>query len=171
MLASATLAGGAVHAASEPDGQANATSWPRPWDPADGIDLTGAGATPEQEQRAAALIEATLEYLPQFADTATAYDLGYRSIGDASTGYEHYVNYARRRRRVARPAPAESLVTASTVPAHANVGDVHRCRLRLMIRVGRLRRAADAVARARQPAGAAVPTAASWPWRPTASVR
>lgn len=94
VLASATLAGGAVHAASEPDGQANATSWPRPWDPADGIDLTGAGATPEQEQRAAALIGATLEYLPQFADTATAYDLGYRSIGDASTGYEHYVNYA-----------------------------------------------------------------------------
>jgi hypothetical protein len=32
--------------------------------------------------------------LPRLADPATAYELGYRSIGDAFTGYEHYVNWS-----------------------------------------------------------------------------
>jgi len=71
------------------------TAWPRPWDPADGIDLSGVpGVTREQELRAAGLINRTLEVLPRFADVGTLGALGYVSIGDASTGYEHYINYS-----------------------------------------------------------------------------
>ena len=66
--------------------------WPRPWDPAIGIDLSGvAGVSAEQQARAAALIEATLLELPRWADTATAIADGYVSIGDAGTGSEHYI--------------------------------------------------------------------------------
>ena len=42
--------------------------------------------------RAAGRVD-TLATSPQFADVATLAALGYRSIGDASTGYEHYINY------------------------------------------------------------------------------
>ncbi|MCU0262006.1 MAG: hypothetical protein MUE78_13400, partial [Ilumatobacteraceae bacterium] len=53
--------------------------WPRPWDPAAGIDLSGVpGVTPEQEARARALIERTLAELPRFADVSTLEALGYR---------------------------------------------------------------------------------------------
>lgn len=74
---------------------ATATEWPRPWDPATGIDLSGVpGATRAQELRAAGLIERTLADLPQFADVATAEARGYQSIGDAATGFEHYIDYS-----------------------------------------------------------------------------
>jgi hypothetical protein len=70
-------------------------AWPRPWDPAEGIDLSGVpGVSPEQEQRAAELIEAALRDLPAFADPALIERLGYRSIGDGHTGFEHYINRA-----------------------------------------------------------------------------
>ncbi len=66
--------------------------WPRPWDPAVGIDLSGvAGVSTEQQDRAQALIGATLADLPRWADTATAIADGYVSIGDAGTGSEHYI--------------------------------------------------------------------------------
>jgi len=66
--------------------------WPRPWDPAVGIDLSGvAGVSAEQQVRAQALIDATLLELPRWADTATAIADGYVSIGDAGTGSEHYI--------------------------------------------------------------------------------
>ncbi|QQS24393.1 MAG: hypothetical protein IPM43_13420 [Actinomycetota bacterium] len=68
-------------------------AWPRPWDPAEGIDLSGVpGVTPEQEARAAQLLEDTLRELPAFADPVAIQTLGYRSIGDASTGFEHFIN-------------------------------------------------------------------------------
>jgi hypothetical protein len=68
--------------------------WPRAWNPQDPIDLSGVpGVTPEQQLRATALIQNTLERLPQFADVDSIGALGYRSIGDAVTGHEHYVNY------------------------------------------------------------------------------
>ncbi len=51
------------------------------------------GVTPEQEARATALLASTQDVLPKFADTATATALGFRSIGDAGTGWEHYINY------------------------------------------------------------------------------
>jgi hypothetical protein len=71
---------------------ATVSNWPRPWDPADGIDVSGvAGVTPEQEARAVDLIEGSLRDLPRYADTAAAVADGYTSIGDAGTGSEHYI--------------------------------------------------------------------------------
>jgi hypothetical protein len=68
--------------------------WPRAWDPSQPIDLSGVpGVTPEQEARATEILARTQEVLPQFADTATAESVGFRSIGDARTGFEHYINY------------------------------------------------------------------------------
>ncbi|MEO6653758.1 MAG: hypothetical protein ABIP17_13995 [Ilumatobacteraceae bacterium] len=71
-------------------------AWPRPWDPTAPIDFSGvAGVTAEQQQRAEELVAATLRDLTQFADVATLPALGYRSIGDAGTGFEHYISTAR----------------------------------------------------------------------------
>ena len=50
--------------------------------------------TPEQELRATALVLDTQRELPAFADVDSLEALGYRSIGDASTGYEHFINYS-----------------------------------------------------------------------------
>lgn len=69
--------------------------WPRPWDPAVGEDFSGVpGVTRAQQLRAAGLVHRTLADLPRFADVDSVGALGYRTIGDAATGYEHYVNYA-----------------------------------------------------------------------------
>ena len=71
-----------------------AAVWPRPWDPSGPIDFSGVpGVTPEQQARAEQLVAATLRELPAFADVSTLPE-GYRSIGDAVTGYEHYLNLA-----------------------------------------------------------------------------
>lgn len=75
------------------DGQ---ESWPRSWDPSEPIDVSGVGGvTPKQEQRAVALIATTMRDLPRWADPATAEADGYTSIGDAGTGYEHYLDLSR----------------------------------------------------------------------------
>ncbi|MEP7201243.1 MAG: hypothetical protein ABI894_01465 [Ilumatobacteraceae bacterium] len=67
-------------------------TWPRPWDPAQPIDVSGVpGVTPQQEARAMTLIEGSLKDLPKYADTASAIADGYASIGDAGTGSEHYI--------------------------------------------------------------------------------
>ncbi len=72
-----------------------AVAWPRPWDPTGPIDFSGVpGVTPSQEARAEQLVRDTLRDLPAFADVTTVGAQGYQSIGDASTGFEHYVNYA-----------------------------------------------------------------------------
>lgn len=77
------------------DDHSEAANWPRPWDPARGIDISGvAGVTIEQEMRARTLIEDSLELLPQWADHREAVDQGWLSIGDASTGFEHFINRA-----------------------------------------------------------------------------
>jgi hypothetical protein len=74
-----------------PTATATAT-WPRPWDPAQPIDVSGVpGVTAEQEARARTLIVESLKDLPKYADTATAIADGYTSIGDAGTGSEHYI--------------------------------------------------------------------------------
>jgi hypothetical protein len=71
------------------------TDWPRPYDPAQPIDFSGvAGVTPEQQLRATALVQNTLRELPAFADVDSLDELGYRSIGDARTGYEHFIDYS-----------------------------------------------------------------------------
>jgi hypothetical protein len=76
-------------AAGEP-----AAVWPRPWDPRQPIDFSGvSGVTPRQEARAERLAARTLDVLPaKFADVAALPALGFHSIGDAVTGYEHYIN-------------------------------------------------------------------------------
>jgi hypothetical protein len=68
--------------------------WPRPWDPAEPIDFSGVpGVSVRQQRRAERLVTRTLYVLPaKFADVATLPALGYHSIGDAETGYEHYLN-------------------------------------------------------------------------------
>ena len=67
--------------------------WPRAWNPDQPIDLSGVpGVTAEQVLRSTALLQNTLERLPQFADVRTIGALGFTSIGDAVTGYEHYIN-------------------------------------------------------------------------------
>ena len=69
-----------------------ALAWPRTWDPSQPIDVSGVeGVSIEQELRAITLIEDTLRELPKYADTAAAIAAGYTSIGDASTGSEHYM--------------------------------------------------------------------------------
>lgn len=69
--------------------------WPRPFDPTQPIDFSGVpGVTPEQQARAENLVASTLKDLPQFADVTKVGELGFRSIGDAGSGYEHYVNSA-----------------------------------------------------------------------------
>ncbi|WP_280233997.1 hypothetical protein [Nocardia cyriacigeorgica] len=130
VLAVAAMLGGAGHVHSHGDGDHSHTAggehthaggehehstgdtWPRPWDPANPIDVSGVpGATPAQEQRATALIRSTLDQLPAFADVHSIGALGFRSIGDSATGYEHYINsdYIRDD-RLLDPAYPESLV-------------------------------------------------------------
>jgi hypothetical protein len=69
--------------------------WPRPWDPREPIDFSGVeGVSAEQQARAEQLVRDTIRDLPAFADVAKLPELGYRSIGDASTGFEHYIDLA-----------------------------------------------------------------------------
>ena len=68
---------------------------PKPYDPTQPIDLGGVpGVTPEQQARAENLIAVTLLRLPKYSDPAVAHAAGYRSIQDALTGYEHYINWS-----------------------------------------------------------------------------
>jgi hypothetical protein len=77
------------HAATDP------TAWPRAWDPAAPIDFSGvAGVTADQQARAEALVASTLADLPQFDDVSTIGAKGFFSIGDAGTGFEHWLNPA-----------------------------------------------------------------------------
>ena len=66
-----------------------------PYDPSKKIDLGGvAGVTPEEQARAENLVSITVARLPKWADPATAVGAGYHSIGDAGTGFEHYINWS-----------------------------------------------------------------------------
>jgi len=68
---------------------------PTPYDPTKPIDLGGVeGVSPEQQARAENLIAISLSRLPKYSDPAVAEADGFRSIGDAATGDEHYVNTA-----------------------------------------------------------------------------
>ena len=71
----------------------HATDWPRPYDPAVAIDISGVeGVSAEQEARARELILATQRELPRWSDYDEAVAQGWISIGDESTGHEHLVN-------------------------------------------------------------------------------
>jgi hypothetical protein len=65
-----------------------------PYDPTKPIDLSGvAGVTPEEQARAENLVAITVVRLPQWSDPAVAEAAGFHSIGDAITGFEHYINW------------------------------------------------------------------------------
>jgi hypothetical protein len=85
---------------------------PKKYDPTQPIDLSGVeGVTPEQQARAENLIAITLIRLPQWADYKTAEAAGYKSIGDAATGDEHFINVATfTDGRILDPDHPESLV-------------------------------------------------------------
>jgi len=58
------------------------------------VDLGGVpGVTPDQQAEAEDLVTRTIEDLPQFADPATLPARGWYPIGDAVTGFEHYINW------------------------------------------------------------------------------
>jgi hypothetical protein len=87
-----TASGDSVEAESA--GSDTGSTWPRPWDPAAPIDFSGVpGVTPEQQARAEQLVRDTLRDLPAFADVGTIGALGYQSIGDAASGFEHFLDY------------------------------------------------------------------------------
>jgi hypothetical protein len=67
---------------------------PKPYDATLPVDLGGVpGVSAEEQQEAEDLVTISLEKLPQFADPARAEALGYRSIGDAGTGFEHFMKW------------------------------------------------------------------------------
>jgi hypothetical protein len=67
----------------------------KPYDPGDGIDLSGTpGVTAAQQHAAEQLLRDSLRDLPHWASQATAYAEGFRTIGDAITGDEHMINWA-----------------------------------------------------------------------------
>ncbi|MEY4372006.1 MAG: hypothetical protein RL219_775 [Actinomycetota bacterium] len=83
------------HSAAASESETAAVVPPKPYDPSKPIDLSGVeGVTPEQQARAESLVTLTLTKIPQFANTATAIERGWRSIGDSITGFEHFINWS-----------------------------------------------------------------------------
>jgi hypothetical protein len=109
-------AGGAAHKAGSHDASGSAHDHAavvaKPYDPSLPIDLSGTdGVSAAQQARAENIIAVTLADLPRWADTAAAEADGFRSIGDAVTGFEHYVNWDYLHDgRVLDPVYPESLV-------------------------------------------------------------
>jgi hypothetical protein len=84
---------GTGHGTTPAGTDAEGRAWPWPFDPAEPVELGGVeGVTPVQEARAEGLVKRALEQLPQFADVNAIGALGYASIGDGVTGYEHFIN-------------------------------------------------------------------------------
>jgi hypothetical protein len=68
---------------------------PKPYDPTKPIDLGGTpGVTPAEQHRAEQLVRTTIVDLRRFTYPSDAMAAGYRTIGDAVTGDEHYVNWS-----------------------------------------------------------------------------
>lgn len=83
------------HVTTSDQAKAAASGWPRAYDPAVPINLSGIqGFTAEQGQRALALISNSQRDLPAFASYQTAITAGYVSIGDGSSGFEHLIKYS-----------------------------------------------------------------------------
>jgi hypothetical protein len=77
------------HSASGQHGQPTVA-----YDPTKPIDLSGVpGVTPEQQAFAENLVAVNVVRLPQWADPAVAEAAGFHSIGDADTGFEHYIQW------------------------------------------------------------------------------
>jgi hypothetical protein len=101
---------------------------PKEYDPNLPIDLSGVkGVTPQQQARAENLIALTLEKLPQWSDPAYAYKMGYRSIGDAGTGVEHFIKWDTiNDKTFLDPDAPESLVYEVTKPERGFVYDISK---------------------------------------------
>ena len=83
------------HVTTSDQAKAAASGWPRAFDPAVPINLSGIqGFTPEQGQRALALVSNTMRDLPTYSSYQTAISAGYMSIGDSGTGFEHMIKYS-----------------------------------------------------------------------------
>ncbi len=68
---------------------------PKPYDPSKPIDLSGTpGVTPAEQHRAETLIRQTIVDLRRYETPVEAYAAGYRPIGDALTGDEHYIKWS-----------------------------------------------------------------------------
>jgi len=68
---------------------------PKPYDPTKPIDLGGTpGVTPAEQHRAEKLVRQTIVSLRRFEYPSEAVAAGYRSIGDALAGDEHFVNWS-----------------------------------------------------------------------------
>lgn len=77
------------------DGHSELANWPRPYFPGLGIDISGVeGVSTEQEAWARQLVVDTQRELVRWADYRDAVKDGWTSIGDSSTGYEHFVHGA-----------------------------------------------------------------------------
>jgi hypothetical protein len=91
--------GGADHhggeaAGGHDHGDMAAAEQAKPYDATLPVDLGGVpGVSAEQQAEAEELVTISLERLPQFADTATAEAMGYRSIRDGMTGFEHFMKW------------------------------------------------------------------------------
>ncbi len=66
----------------------------KPFDPTQPIDLSGVdGVTPEQQAAAENLVALNVVRLPQWSDYKVAEAAGFHSIGDGSTGFEHFIKW------------------------------------------------------------------------------
>lgn len=83
------------HVTTSDQAKAAASGWPRAFDPAVPINLSGIqGFTPEQGQRALTLISNSQRDLPAFSSYQAALTAGYVSIGDSGSGFEHMIKYS-----------------------------------------------------------------------------
>jgi hypothetical protein len=96
------------------------TTTVKPFDPSQTIDLSGTpGVTLAQQHAAESLVRNSLRDLPRFASQSAAYAAGYRTIGDGSTGDEHWVNWAYANDSgILDSLHPESLVYSTHTPGH-----------------------------------------------------
>lgn len=89
-----TADGGAGGAGGHGHGESASFTPPKPYDATRPVDLGGVpGVSPEEQAEAEALVEESLETLPKFSDIEEIQAMGYRSIGDAGTGNEHFMRW------------------------------------------------------------------------------
>jgi hypothetical protein len=93
-VAAGTTPDANAHVVTPDQARALASGWPRRFDPAVALDLSGVGGvSPLQEQRARAILADTTASLARFTRVEDAEAAGYRSIGDSVTGYEHFIRW------------------------------------------------------------------------------
>jgi hypothetical protein len=88
------MCAGEHHAGAGGAAEVEAIATPKPYDPTKPIDLSGTpGVTEEQQAAAENLVAVTVVRLPKWSDYKVAEAAGFRSIGDGSTGHEHYIQW------------------------------------------------------------------------------